>query len=125
MYINKAEEIAKKQHNIDLQSSTEQLHRQKTDAAIAANPEPKGHLVNIPVTIKGVEMLSYVMRMGDKMPAFNYWPRGREIIHRLILKAATTDSIDDLKLYRTDESAIESIIFKRNQSNYTSNNYHF
>ena len=70
-------------------------------------------------------MLSYVMRMGDKMPAFNYWPRGREIIHRLILKAATTDSIDDLKLYRTDESAIESIIFKRNQSNYTSNNYHF
>ena len=56
-------------------------------------------------------MLSYVMRMGETMPAFNYWPRGREIIHRLIMKAAMTDSVDDLKLLRTDDGAIQSIIF--------------
>ena len=61
----------------------------------------------------GVEVLSYVMRMGETMPAFNYWPRGREIIHRLIMKAAMTDSVDDLKLLRTDDSAIQSIIFQK------------
>ena len=58
-------------------------------------------------------MLSYVMRMGETMPAFNYWPRGREIIHRLIMKAAMTDSVDDLKLLRTDDGAIQSIIFQK------------
>ena len=56
-------------------------------------------------------MLSYVMRMGEKMPAFNYWPRGREVIHRLIMKAALSDSLDDFKIYRTDEAALHSIIF--------------
>ena len=58
-------------------------------------------------------MLSYVMRMGETMPAFNYWPRGREIIHRLIMKAAMTDSVEDLKLLRTDEGAVQSLIFQR------------
>ena len=61
----------------------------------------------------GVEVLSYVMRMGEAMPAFNYWPRGREIIHRLIMKAAMTDSVEDLKLLRTDDAAIQSIIFQK------------
>ena len=65
----------------------------------------------------GVEVLSYVMRMGETMPAFNYWPRGREIIHRLIMKAAMTDSVDDLKLLRTDDSAIQSIIFQKTAAN--------
>ena len=46
--------------------------------------------MNIPVIIKGVEELTYVMRMGEEMPVFNFWPRGKEIIHRLIMKAATT-----------------------------------
>ena len=45
------------------------------------------------------------------MPYFNYWPRGREIIHRLILKAAMTDNIDDLKLKRTSETVINSLVF--------------
>ena len=62
-------------------------------------------------------MLSYVMRMGETMPAFNYWPRGREIIHRLIMKAAMTDSVDDLKLLRTDDGAIQSIIFQKTAVN--------
>ena len=57
------------------------------------------------------------MRMGETMPAFNYWPRGREIIHRLIMKAAMTDSVDDLKLLRTDDSAIQSIIFQKTAVN--------
>ena len=65
----------------------------------------------------GVEVLSYVMRMGETMPAFNYWPRGREIIHRLIMKAAMTDSVDDLKLLRTDDGAIQSIIFQKTAVN--------
>ena len=80
--------------------------------AIPITDEPKGTLVNIPVVIKGVEMLCYVMRMGEKMPAFNYWPRGREVIHRLILRAALTDNPDDFKLTRTDPTLLESIIFK-------------
>ena len=73
--------------------------------------ESKGTLVNIPVVIKNVEMLSYVMRISEKMPAFNYWPRGVEIIHRLIMRAAMSDSLEDFRLYRTDESCLESIIF--------------
>ena len=52
------------------------------------------------------------MRMGEKMPAFNFWPRGREIIHRLIMKAATADSLDDFKIYQTEESALQSIVFR-------------
>ena len=68
-------------------------------------------MVSIPVIFKNVEMLSYVMRIGEKMPAFNYWPRGLEIVHRLIMRAAMSDSLEDFRLYRTDESVLESIIF--------------
>ena len=53
------------------------------------------------------------MRMGEAMPVFNFWPRGREIIHRLIMKAAMTDNIDDLALYRTKDEVINGLIFKR------------
>ena len=56
-------------------------------------------------------MLNYVMRMGEKMPTFNYWPRGREIIHRLIMRAAMSEKLEDFRLYRTNETAIDSIIF--------------
>ena len=94
------------------------MARIKAEEALAGgggdSPEDKGTLVNIPVVIKGVEVISYVMRMGESMPIFNYWPRGREIIHRLILKAAMTDHLEDLTLKRTNESLINnSIIFKR------------
>ena len=112
MYINKAEEMMKKEHNPDLQSSTEALHRANLAASAAANSEPKGDLVNVPVIIKGVEVISYVMRMGDKMPAFNYWPRGKEIIQRLVLRAAVTKDINELNLYRTSDEAIYSIMFE-------------
>ena len=77
-------------------------------STVAKGPESKGTLVSIPVVINDVEMLNYVMRMGEKMPAFNYWPRGREIIHRLIMKAAMSDSLEDLTLVGTDEAAIDS-----------------
>ena len=69
-------------------------------------------LVNIPVVIKGVEVLTYVMRMGEEMPIFNYWPRGKEIIHRLIMKAAMTDDPEKLRLKRTDESILDSVIYR-------------
>lgn len=65
--------------------------------------ESKGTLISIPVVIKNVEQLNYVMRIGERMPAFNYWPRGVEIIHRLIMRAAMSDSVDDFRLYRTDD----------------------
>lgn len=71
----------------------------------------QGTLVSIPVVIKNVEMISYVMRISERMPVFNYWPRGVEIIHRLIMRAAMSDSLEDFRLYRTDESCLESIIF--------------
>ena len=58
-------------------------------------------------------MLTYVMRMGETMPIFNFWPRGREVIQRLILKAATTDNISDLNIYRTEEATLKTIIFQR------------
>ena len=112
-YINKREELKKRLHNMDLQSSADMLAKVKADEAAANDetPEDKGTLVNIPVVIKGTEVISYVMRMGQAMPVFNYWPRGREIIHRLILKAAMTDNIDDLKLKRTSETVINSLVF--------------
>ena len=78
-----------------------------------AKSEPKGSLVTIPVTIKGNQMLTYVMRMGETMPIFNFWPRGREVIQRLILRAATTDNISDLNIYRTEETTLKTIIFQR------------
>ena len=115
-YIDKKEELRKRLHNMDLQSSADNLARIKADEALSGgdSSEDKGTLVNIPVVIKGVEVISYVMRMGESMPIFNYWARGREIIHRLILKAAMTDHLEDLTLKRTNESLIsESIIFKR------------
>ena len=46
-----------------------------------------------------IEVMSYVMRLGEKMPVFNFLPRGKEIIHRLIMKAATTDNVNDFTLY--------------------------
>lgn len=61
-------------------------------------------------------MLCYVMRMGEVMPVFNYWPRGREIIHRLIMRAAMTDNLEDFELRRTDAIMLESIIFQAEDS---------
>ena len=52
------------------------------------------------------------MRMGEEMPIFNYWPRGKEIIHRLIMKAAMTDDPEKLRLKRTDESILDSVIYR-------------
>ena len=134
LYINKAEEIQKKQHNQDLLgTSLSGLNETQKftlmnppaattgGAASAAATKPaasestaasKGTLVSIPVVIKNVEMLSYVMRISEKMPVFNYWPRGLEIVHRLIMRAAMSDSLEDFQLYRTDESVLESLIFR-------------
>ena len=113
MFINKAEEIFRKEHNVDLQSSTEIMQRvADQNAMIQSMPkEPKGSLVTIPVVIKGNEVLSYVIRLGESMPAFNFWPRGREIIQRLVMRAAMADSLDEFKLYRTSEESIRSMIF--------------
>ena len=82
----------------------------------AASREPKGSLVTVPVVVKGQELISYVMRMGETMPPFNYWPRGREIIQRLVLRAALADNLEEFKLFRTSEEAIQSIIFNRKQT---------
>ena len=60
-----------------------------------------------------IEVMSYVMRLGEKMPVFNFLPRGKEIIHRLIMKAATTDNVNDFTLYQTDDTLLDSIVFKR------------
>ena len=57
--------------------------------------------------------MNYIMRLSEKMPVFNYWPRGREIIHRLILRCAKAENLQEFVLIHTDESAIESIIFNR------------
>ena len=85
--------------------------RAERSAAAAARPEPKGDLLQVPVTIQDIDVLTYVMRVGEKMPKFNYLPRGREIIHRLIMKAALTDNIDDLRLELTSEDVLKSQIF--------------
>lgn len=78
---------------------------------MAAKQEPKGSLVTVTVKIPDqkqtdsngysnlVEVLTYVMRMGEKMPVFNYWPRGKEIIHRLIMRAAMAENIDEFTIY--------------------------
>ena len=113
MYINKAEEIMKKQHNTDLQSSTEALLRYTQATMLTGDRESKGDKIVVPVVIKGQEVLSYVMRIGENMPAFNFWPRGREIIQRLVLRAALSDGLNEFKLYRTSEESIKSIIFNR------------
>ena len=57
--------------------------------------------------------MNYIMRLSEKMPVFNYWPRGREIIHRLIMRCSKAEGLQEFVLIHTDESAIESIIFNR------------
>ena len=59
-----------------------------------------------------MEVMHYHMRFGEKMPAFNFWPRGREIIHRLIMRAALAENLNEFTIRETDESALESIIFR-------------
>ena len=116
MYINKAEEIKKKEYNKDLQSSQERLNQELfkhlSFREEEEDDEQKGTLVNTAVVIKGVEVITYVMRMSDEMPVFNFWPRGKEIIHRLIMKAAMTENPEKLRLERTDESILDSVIYK-------------
>lgn len=115
MFVNKASELKQLEHNEDLYSSQEQLLRERANAAIEANSEPKGALVTIPVNIKGVDV-TYVMRMGEEtIPIFHFLPRGREIIHRLILKAANVTSLEELQVTQTRESTMRSIIFQRQQ----------
>ena len=41
------------------------------------------------------EVMHYTMRFSEKMPAFNFWPRGREIIHRLIMRAAMAENLNE------------------------------
>ena len=100
LFINKAEEIAKKQHNVDLLQSTQDQSQLLATPQVFPNTEPKGTLVNIPVVTKGQEIGNYVMRMGEKMPTFNYWPRGKEIIHRLIMRAAMAEDLQEFILVR-------------------------
>ena len=66
--------------------------------------EPKGTLIQMQVLIKQQEMINYVFRMSSRMPVFSLFPRGKEIIHRLIMRAATVESIDDLAVHRTPEA---------------------
>ena len=42
--------------------------------------------------------VTYNTRIYEEIPIFNYLPRGREIFHRLILKAAQCNDIEDLRL---------------------------
>ena len=67
-------------------------------------------MISIPVVVNEKEVIVYEMQMSEKMPMFNYWGRGREIIHRLIMRAAMTDKLSDFNLELTDERAISSII---------------
>jgi len=76
-------------------------------------PDSKGSLFHVPVVIKGQERLQYAMRLNEKMPTFNFLPRGREIIHRLILRAAMAKGTEEFAVYRTNREALESLIFKK------------
>ena len=116
LYVNKAEELMQPVHNQDLQSSTEALERAARMAVMEAAQEPKGDSVKIPVIVKGVEMLCYVMRIGEKMPRFHVLPRGREVIHRLIMRAAMADSVEEFNLRQTDEEVFRSWIFDENST---------
>ena len=86
--------------NADLQASVDTMIKTKSATAPV---DAKATIISIPVMIKGVEAISYDMLIGEKLPAFTYWPRGREIFHRLIMRAAMTDDLNDLKLYQTDD----------------------
>lgn len=101
--------------NQDLQTNDPQKFVSPTAGTAGKNAqlafEARSTLVNIPVIVRNEELINYVMRISEKLPAFNYLPRGKEIIHRLILKAATTKTIDELRLVKTEESVLESIIF--------------
>ena len=97
--------------NATATANTTEPGKKKT-ASNAESILSKGTLISIPVVIKNVEQLSYVMRIGERMPTFNYWPRGVEIIHRLIMRAAMSDNEEDFRLYRTDDTIMDSLIFK-------------
>ena len=48
-------------------------------------------------------MITYKMRLNEVQPTFNFLPRGREIIYRLIMRAAYIDDINQLNVEKTNE----------------------
>ena len=110
-YINKAEEISGVfETTAPKVTATSAESLQTTEVS-----DSKGTLVSIPVVIKGQEKLEYLMRISEKMPKFHFWPRGPEIIHRLIMRAALAENLNELKIYRTNESALQNFDFKQEQ----------
>lgn len=86
------------------------------------NDVSKGVLVNVPVYMMDrknydshgssqTEISNYAMRLNEKMPKFTFWPRGKEVIHRLIMRAATAESLEEFVIYQTDGSALQTILF--------------
>ena len=90
-----------KKPNADLQSSPDTMLK-KTSAQKAAETiknAPKAIVMSIPILQEetaSTELIRYEMLMGEKMPSFTFWPRGREIFYRLIMRAQEVDSLAEL-----------------------------
>ena len=64
--------------------------------------QQKGMVLNLSVNsqLKNEQSVYYKTRIYNKTPKFTYLPRGREIIQRLIIRAALCNNIDELKTQR-------------------------
>ena len=82
------------------------LMKEKIKCAMTTQSSPNGHRVTVPVYNElGNEMVNYAFQIGDEMPVYNFMPRGREIIQRLVMKCTKVDSVDDFASRRLPESA--------------------
>ena len=54
------------------------------------------YFTSVLVTTPEQELFAYNIRIKGDMPSFQFLPAGREIMHRLAMKAALTSNVDDL-----------------------------
>lgn len=97
--------LHKKKPNADLQSNVDTMLKKgaasvaNNTAAATVKNEAKAIVVTIPIieeNTAGTELIRYEMLIGEKMPSFTFWPRGREIFYRLVMRAQEVDSLDEL-----------------------------
>ncbi len=66
---------------------------EKYRAAATIESEPNGELVVLPVCDDfGERKVIYDFYIPQELPAYNFMPRGREVIQRLVMKATKISS---------------------------------
>ena len=76
--------------NDDLNKSIEEMYKEISIYSGTPQTQMKGVVMHITVSSPDGknDSVTYNTRIYEGLPNFNYLPRGREIFHRLIIKAA-------------------------------------